>query len=101
MSTTDGSNGEPAAKRTRTADEGEHGNIEKLVEDAAAVQLEIEDIIEQETQEVSRVQSMFAQKRLDVYARRRKYLESVPRFWLDVVCIVLDVFWCFYLSSIT
>lgn len=90
MSTTDDSNGEPVAKRTRTADADERGNIDQLVQDAAGVQLEIEKIIEQETQEVSRVQSMFAEKRLEVYARRRKYLESVPRFWLEVVCA--DVF---------
>ena len=89
MSTTDTNNGEPEPKRTRTAEEGEQEDVAKMVEDAAAVQLEVEGIFEQETQEILRVQSMFAQKRLDAYARRRKFLESVPQFWLDVVCVVL------------
>ena len=91
MSTEDRNNGEPMAKRTRAADEDEQSDIKKLMQDAEAAQAEIENIIEQETREVSRVQNMYAQKRLGVYARRRKFLEMVPQFWLGVVCAVFVI----------
>lgn len=88
MSTEDRNNGEPMAKRVRGLLDYENPEDDKLIQSAEVVQVEIERIIEQETREVSRVQNMYAQKRLEVYARRRKFLEMVPQFWLGVVCAV-------------
>ena len=82
--------GESAAKRRRTEEPEENGaedEVESLLEKAADVQGEVEDLINEENTEITKVQSTYAEKRLSVYERRSKIIEKIPHFWTDVVRI--------------
>jgi len=73
---------------------------QKALEEIDSVQNEIDALNEKASEEILKVEQKYNKTRRPLFEKRNTIIEKIPNFWVTAVCIIWNLFFCYYFIGI-